>query len=284
MDSYEAHDAGVEHDLVLLLKGFEHRSATASYRERAGAPETVEVTDRGSDLTAYKEATRRLTHDRVCFLNSFSELAAPEWLAHLEAALRPLGVGAAGATGSWGSHLSYNLFQAGVGGAYARAFPGRPEARRVMHELSGAAARGAPAEMAYAAHQALRDARAMPRFPCAHLRTNAFLVDRERFADLQLGSAGDKRAAYRFEGGRAGLTAQLRASGQRVLVVDRDGVAHPPEAWDRADVFWQAGQEQLMVRDNQTRSYAAAGPDVQRVLSAFAWGAQARPGEASAPH
>lgn len=279
--SYDHHDSGAEHDLVLLLKGFEgERAVMRPYLERAAAwaPRVLEVSDTGSDVAAYQEAGRRLEHQRVCFLNSFSVLAAGEWLAHLESALEQPGVGAVGATGSWGSHLSYNLFQAGWSGRYARSFAGRREARQAMHALSGTAVRGVPAEMAYAGLQALRDAPAMPCFPAAHLRTNAFLVDRHRFLGLRLGAARDKRAAYRFESGRQGLTAQLRAAGRSVAIVDRHGHPHGENAWDRADVFWQAAQEMLLVQDNQTRSYAAASPEEQRALSAFAWGTRARPG------
>ena len=281
MTSYERYEAGAEHELVLLLKGFEDEPLLKrSLLERAAGsgPSTLEIPDSGSDVTSYRHAAGRLEHRQLCFLNSFSELGAAGWLAHLVSAAQPADVGAAGATGSWGSHLSYNAFQAGLGGAYARAFPSRRDARRAMHERSGTIEGGAPAEMAHAALQALRDVTAMPRFPAAHLRTNALLIDRERFAGLRFGTAGDKRTAYRFESGRTGLTAQLRAAGQRVVVVDRDGRVHPEATWDRADVFWQADQAKLLVHDNQTRAYAAATPQVQRVLSAFAWGAGARPG------
>ena len=264
---------------MLLLKGFDQPSSSEPYLERAvaWAPRTLQVSDSGSDVTAYRAAAHRLSHRRICFLNSFSEIAAPTWLERLETALSRSGVGAAGATGSWGSHLSYNMFQAGWGGQYARAFPSRRHARRAMHALSDTQSRGEVPERVYAARQALRDVRAMPPFPSAHLRTNAFLVDRERFAGLRFLGAGDKRAAYRFESGRRGLTAQLRAAGRRGVIVDRMGDVHDERAWDRADVFWQSQQDRLLVHDNQTRAYAAAPADVRAVLSAFAWGRQASP-------
>lgn len=282
--SYAAYPAGLEHDLVLLFKGFDDAAALAPYRELAGDRVAVEVhvSDAGLDITAYLAAAGQLGHDRLCFLNSYSEIAAGGWLGHLRAALDRDGVGAAGATGNWGSHLSFNLYLAGGRGPYATALPDRRVARTAMHGLSGSVPGGELRERAFAAVQALSDVRSMPRFPAAHLRTNAFLIDRRQLLSLSLGSPQDKRAAYRFEGGRAGLSAQLRAAGQRVVVVGRGGAIHERDAWDRSDTFWQDDQQQLLVHDNQTRAYAAADLPTRRVLSAFAWGQAARAGAPTA--
>jgi hypothetical protein len=278
--SYRAHDAGREHDLVLLLKGFDDPSDADPYRERAAdsRPATVRVDDTGYDLAAYGAAAAQLEHERLCFLNSFSEVRADGWLARLDEALDAPGVGAAGATGSWASHLSYNGWQIGLPDPYANAFENRAAARRAMVEVSGTPYPGDARYWLHSLTTALRDLPAMPRFPAPHLRTNAFLIASGDFRALRWGRPRTKGASYRLESGRRGMTAQLEARGLRTVVADRRGVVRDPPDWHLSDVFWQGGQEELLVADNQTRSYDAAPARHREVLSKVAWGNRARPG------
>jgi hypothetical protein len=279
MASYERFGAELEHDLVLLFKGFPDRAATAPYVERAAghAPSVVEVSDEGFDMTAYLAAARALSHRRLCFVNSFSEVRVAGWLRLLDAALTVPGTGAAGASGSWGSHLSYNLWQLGFTAAYGEVFESRTATRRALQERSGVAERPRPLQWAVTLANTVLDTPAMSRFPAVHLRTNAFLIDAELFRSLRWGGLGSKRATYRMESGRRGVTAQIRARGRQVVVVDRHGVARAPADWPEGDVFWQKGQEDLLVSDNQTRDYDEATPVQREVLSRYAWGARGRP-------
>lgn len=281
MASYERCPAELEHDLVLLFKGFDGAAALAPFLERAAPPRParVEVPDDGFDLTAYLAAASALEHERLCFLNSFSELLAPGWLRMLDAALADGAAGAAGATGSWASHLSYGLYQAGLrGGPYADAFESRRVARHAMHALSGSTPASAPVDWLYNVVMTSHHARGMELFPAIHLRTNALLIDAAVLRSLRTGRARTKWATYHLESGRSSITRQLIARGRPPVVVDRNGVARVPQEWHRGDVFWQAEQQDLLVADNQTRSYATARAATRAVLSAHAWGRDARPG------
>ena len=277
MESYRRHDPGLEHDLVLLFKGFPE-GATAPYRERADDAATVDVPDTGFDLGAYRAAAETLPHERVCFLNSFSEILAPGWLGRLDRALDEPGTGAAAASGSWASMLSYSLWQLGLRDPYARAFGDRAGTRRIMHDISGVPRPTARRHWVTSLVNLVKDAPAMSRFPAAHLRTNGFVMRREEFCGLRWGSLATKRANHAMESGRRGLTGQLRARGRRVLVVDRHGAARDWPQWHEGAVFWQERQQDLLVGDNQTRLYAEGPPEWRRVLSRYAWGERGRPG------
>lgn len=280
MTSYERHEAGCEHDLILLYNGFDDDEALAAYRRRAGPLSVAEIVldEPCLDIAAYATAARRLRHQRVCFVNSYSEIAVSGWLGLLAAALDDPAAGAAGASGSWASHVAYNLFLLGLPGPYSRAFDSRRAAREAMHEISGTPLPRAATYWAYTLLQTARHARATARFPAPHLRTNAFLIERARFLALDASRTATKWDTYRLESGPRSFTAQLIAADAPPVVVDARGVARAPQDWHRGDVYWQAGQEDLIVTDNQTRSYAAATPAQRTVLSAFAWGDQARPG------
>jgi hypothetical protein len=141
LDSYRRHPAGAEHELVLLLKGFHGESSAEPHRELAGdlCSHYVSVPDHGFDLGAYRQAAHELTHRRLLFLNSFSVILAERWLELLDAAGRAPGVGAAAASGSWGSQASHVRYSLGLGGPYSTVFPDRAVTHRVFAELDSTA-------------------------------------------------------------------------------------------------------------------------------------------------
>jgi hypothetical protein len=297
--SYRRHEAGAEHELVVLLnnvpdplpakfeaelQGIEHRLLRT--------PEPVQ------DLAAYAHAADRLEHERLCFLNSYSAILAPGWLAKLDHALDQPGTGLVGATGSWASLHSAVLNAFLLPNPYRRVVPRRSIAREQMREieLELDAARAPDDAAALTPELArrtlsgsvistLRSFRPMPEqllrfapFPAYHVRTNAFMLDRSTFAALHMRTLVRKMDAYLLESGRASFTGQVRDMGLRALVVARDGCFYDPPEWPAGRTFWQGDQQGLLVADNQTRSYANGSYDRRRLLSAFAWGPESDPG------
>jgi hypothetical protein len=278
--SHRAHDAGAEHDLVLLLKGFDGPEAARRHVELAGpGTRTLAVGDGGLDLGAYWEAAARLEHETLVFVNSFSEVLCDGWLGGLEGALADPSVAIAGATGSWNSQRGYLAYQLGLPSGYEASSPGRGAARRELLRVHGATDRGWGAHKAGSALDYAVRLRDFPRtFPAPHLRTNAFAASRELLARVAPPPIRSKRDAHRFESGRHGLTARVRALGLRAVVVGRDGVSHDIADWPQSNTFNQAAQENLLVADNRTRLYAAADLRGREVLAWLSWGARGRAG------
>jgi hypothetical protein len=274
--SYARHDAGLDHDLVLLWKGFPSADTLAPFRRLApqGATET-QVHDRGRDIYAFLAAARALEHERVCFLNSFTEIQAPGWLAQLANALDTPGAGIAGATGSWGSHRSFALLLLGLPSAYRGALD-KTAFVEAVRSLDSASETRWLRRLMKAAVDLPREIIGYEGFPAPHVRTNAFLIERRLLLSLVTGTPRGRSASYRFEGGRRGLTSQILASGLRAFVVSRDGCALKPEQWPDADIFWQGHQGGLLVADNQTRVYDRASHEQRVALSRFAWGERSR--------
>jgi hypothetical protein len=74
--AYQAHDAGIDHELLLADQD-------------------------GTDISAYLEVASESPHEFLCFLNTYTTIAADKWLLKLyDAASRP-GVGLVGAMGSY---------------------------------------------------------------------------------------------------------------------------------------------------------------------------------------
>jgi GT2 family glycosyltransferase len=238
--SYHAHPAGADHELVILLNGDQLSRDALLAELRDTRHRMIALEQPLTDLAAYGEAARRLEHEWLCFVNSYSVILADGWLGHLARAAQQPGVGVAGATGSWESQAEWR----------------RGQPKSWLRQLS-------------AVRSQRRD---YPRFPNPHIRTTAFLLRRGAVLDLNLGNAGDKRAAYLLESGRSGITRQLGEREQRAVVVGRNGCAYEVDDWPRSRTYRSGEQENLLVADNRTADWQQAPWRLRRQLSHDAWG------------
>jgi hypothetical protein len=245
--SYHAHPAGIEHELVVVLNG-PTRDASggethdALLVELASTEHRLIVTERPVlDLAAYGFAARRLEHERLCFLNSYSVVLADGWLGHLARALEQPGVGLVGATASWESQAEWV----------------RNRRRYWLYQL--ALLRGAR--------------RDFPRFPNPHLRSTGFMAERRLLVEMDLERAQDKHSAYLLESGRDGITRQVQERGLRSVVVGRDGRPYETADWPGSSTFRSGEQANLLVADNRTRDWQRAPVRLRRRLTRDAWGA-----------
>ena len=283
LESYRAVDAGADHDLVLLLKGFASNREADEVAALAGGldAQRLYVDDEGFDVGAYFTATDRLEHARVCFVNSFTTVRAPGWLGTLASALRLPDAGIAGATGSWASHWSWLRFNLGLSTPYRAAFPDRawaqaqvlrltPDTRRVLAPLWLRHGIGTARALRFFVGR-------FGPFPAAHVRTNGFLVEREVMRSLERTPIRRKYDAFVVEGGHKSLTRQIEALGLRALLAGADQQVYDVPDWARSGVFWQRGQENVLLEDNQTRTYRDADLDLRTYFATFAWGTEAEP-------
>jgi hypothetical protein len=103
LKAYRSQPAGVDHEFVVIFKGF--ASGRALDEARAAMSEVafqeVHTGDETFDLGAYADAIARVSCARAAFLNTGSEPIAANWLAKLNAALDLPGMGLVGASGSY---------------------------------------------------------------------------------------------------------------------------------------------------------------------------------------
>jgi len=293
--SYRRQRAGVDHELIVVFNNVGDASCPQLEAELVGVEHRLlRLAEPVQDLAAYAYAAEQLEHERLCFLNSYSEILAPDWLAKLDHALDQDRTGLVGATGSWASIHSAVLNAFMLPNPYRRTIPERSVAREQMRaielELDAVRSAGPPPSeprgrtLLGSVVNTLKSFRPMPEqllrfepFPACHIRTNAFMLERSSFVALRKGQVKRKMDAYLLESGRQSFTRQIQNQGLRALVVARDGAFYEHSQWPASRTFWQGDQQGLLVADNQTRSYANGDFDRRRLLSAFAWAALAEP-------
>jgi hypothetical protein len=304
--SYKNYPAGRDHDLIVIYKGFAQRKDLLQARAVFDdIPHIgVELDDVGFDIGSYVETSRRVHNKYLVFLNSFTELVSPGWLAKMSAHVERDGVGIAGAMGSYESLFdSFGLINQVIKSCNRLSMP----YDRTIHQhwdfiiskhcqgwidsakLPSAAA---PANRVWAAiNRSVNRAvirlwwiaytgpgmpfaayRQFPGFPNPHIRSNGFMVSRERLSRFGLGRFAEKLDACAFESGTNSLTSQLRREGLAAVVVGHDGRGYDVPDWPTSGTFRLGSQANLLLNDNQSRAYAEMSPESRETLARMTWG------------
>ena len=307
VESYRRHPAGIDHELIIVRKGLEGMSGSIAALEMLleNIPHrSIDVSDEGYDIQAYLKVAPRLEHERLCFLNTYSEIKTDDWLKKLDSQLDREGVGIVGATASYESlydsiaFISKAIWLAVVkkipfNPALARQFgeqlslhapkwmtKGRRWHKRIRSILQSRGLTGDDYAKGFADHwdavtapdQALYLFRQFKRFPNPHLRSNAFMMRRDVLLDLGFQLDDSKNACVCFESGPDGLPARLAERGLRPVLVGADGRGYEVPDWPLNNGFRIGDQSNVMIWDNQVRNFAAMSASQRHLHARMSWG------------
>lgn len=267
LESYKLNQGGVEHDLLILFKGFESEEQLKEYRLvlQPFKYKELHVPDQGFDITAYFAVPRSFHCKYYCFLNSFSVILDADWLLKMYRYISKDTVGMVGATGSYQSLyvpidtnqwrlLTEKIIQKSKYPRLRNYSIGRLDwfVRHLMSEW--------------------RFKTYFDPFPNYHIRSNAFILRHEDLVKIVCPKIKNKIDAYKCESGKRSITKQIIELGKSVLVIGKDGIAYEKEYWWKSNTFWQGNQSNLLVSDNQTRAYAASELNKKNFSKHSAWG------------
>ena len=255
LHSYRRCPAGVPHDLMIVYKGFSSEEALARHEALLdGVPhKQTRMLDFGYDVRPYVKVARDYPYRYFLFLNSFSQVLVPGWLEMFYRQAQRARVGIVGATGSYQSNSSdYYVFKSD-----------RPKTLPALKRAVLPLYRYIRYTLTIRGH--------FPTFPNYHVRTNAFMIARDTMAGLSTEILLRKSHAYRFESSNEGMTHQLMSNGLIPLVVGADGQGYEAPDWHLARTFWISSQENLIISDNQTRTYAEGSQALRERLAFHAW-------------
>lgn len=302
MQSYKAHQAGAAHDLVAVKKGFPDGGRHEQDDLLHGC-ECIAIDDGGVDITAYAKAAHHLPHKHVVFFNTFTEIIANDWLAKLLRVIQTPGVGIAAAMGSHESLLSSWTEASRIVWQCNNGRPYDPELEELWgHEIALHAPgwmRRNPTDYAKlfarkllkripkydqaAADQRFREFWSkqtggafdvlgeIPEFPNPHVRSNGFMMEREIFLATRPDFVGEKHKSYLYESGPNGLTASVEKMGLKPIIVGADGEGYSLDNMLHSRTFRLGDQSNLLITDNQSRSWAQMPPKRREMYTRMSW-------------
>jgi hypothetical protein len=296
IQSYQTHPAGIDHDLVVVFKGFENDNdlKTAQSLFSSLPIISLELPDEGFDIGSYFAASQKLAHEYIVCLNTFSRILADDWLLKFYTHASLPDVGIVGATGSYeglrdpmklistaqwlnsqpGIHtLLRHSLQKYAGSSQIKKYE-QVRFRRKVRINSYALfffcklalkfiERKIPAKLSFSK---------FPLFPNPHLRSNAFFIRRELFLSLKKRAMKKKIDAYFFECGRKSMTRQILSAGLKAYVMGKNGIAYDILNWPKSDTFRTDQQVNLLISDNQTELFKNSTEEDRLFLQLISWG------------
>ncbi len=256
VSSYRRYYAGVDHELIVLFKGFK----SARKRQQTQALFTglsfvpLEIAEGGFDIGSYAYAATKVRTDFLFFLNTFSTVLADNWLEKIYCQAQKNEIGLVGATASYQS--LYSPLRARWNRARQKSFLARLIKKPLLLTQWNRAT-------------ALRR---FPPFPNPHVRTNGFMVKRSLFLALSKPRFKDKMDALLFESGPHSLTRQVLLTKKQVCIVDKEGACFTAGEWKESCPFWNKAQKNLLIADNQTRRFDRLPLEKRLALQIKAWG------------
>ena len=105
LKSYVENSSGINHDLYVVLKGFESSAERISAEKlfQSKVKNFLYYDDDGYDIMAYIRAAKDINNDYVFFLNGFSKILHDNWLKYFYQNLKQPDIYLVGATGSYES-------------------------------------------------------------------------------------------------------------------------------------------------------------------------------------
>jgi hypothetical protein len=278
LETYGNYPAGIEHDLNIVFKGFPDPESLARGRALfADIPiKTIEVDDSGYDVGSYVKAANIALNRRLLFLNTFSQILASNWLEHFDRALSLQDAGLVGATGSWaantaGYEATFKFITRRMLGLPAQFYQSfeRDQADSISYNGQGWKRHlklylFAPLEYSLRLYK-------YGRYPNPHIRTNAFMMDRDRFLSLDFPEFRLKSNAHEFESGRRSMTKQILRQNLRPVLVDRGGKVYDIPEWKLSSTFRIGGQDNLIIADNRTMAYEHANSGHRQYMEKLTW-------------
>jgi hypothetical protein len=248
LSSYLEQEAGIDHRLVVAFKGYEDEEQLTEYRTILAdiRHDEICIPNSGFDIGSYRIVALNVPEPIHVFLNTGSFFMAKNWLKKLYDVYIQPGTGAISATGSHGCSVFLQKYH----------FPGNNSLYKKPVRF-----------LRY-----LWYLRFFDPFPCRNLRTNAFMIGRDLFLDLETPVFKTKIDTTLFEHGKNSMTNQIIRKGFKTLVVDKSGKSYEPANWAQSNTFWIGNQDNLLIADNRTEQYRTANPQMRAYLTKLAWG------------
>lgn len=231
LTSYINYDAGIEHDLILICKGFdkdENLNQLYPLLDKI-VYTTLIVEDIGFDLDVYFNSSKVLNYNYYFFTNHYCKILSSNWLLNFYNYCKLEDVGLVGATASYESIVTN----------YAHEYKNKKSVfEKIKHAKDIAV-------LLFSYNT----------FPNAHIRTNAFMISFENICKLRYNKTLTKSLALKLEGGRNSITNQLLKYKLRPVVVGKDGKGYDLKEWAVSNTFRTKEQENLIISDNRTDDY-----------------------------
>ena len=303
--SYVQYRAGYSHDLIILGKGLvDPKDLFLIINHKF-----ISIPDVGFDIHAYINFANSSNYEYILFCNTYSQIESDDWLLKMMShAVNPK-IGIVGCTGSYESlfnsfqlmqkvnwlinikkikvkkefKMRYGFFIDLLEDSKGKNY--KPLIRMLIRRFfkfiqfqsveyspeldlefsamwANASNEGGPLAWLYK----------FPEFPNPHIRTTAFLIERNLLSGLNFSIPESKEACAIFESGYEGLTKKIIGLNLEVCVVGADECAYSINDWQKSNTFRSKEEENVLISDNHVRGWRETSNSKRSLIHELTWG------------
>ncbi len=270
IESYKKYQAGIEHDLIIISKGWER---STDYKKLVILAKSIRANilvlpDTGFDWGSYMIVVPTLVTDYVCFLNTNSYIISDNWLKILYSAIKNTNIGIAGATASWEIGPTRDLKNILI--LLKNSSKIRNEKNRIVRIIKIIWILINNFNLSH-----FFNAIFFPlQFPNYHIRSNAFITHLNLFKEYIKNKKMPKIKldAYYLESGYCSLTRFIMKQGLNAVVVSKNGDIYFENEWNKSKTFRTSKQENAIIFDNHQKNYQISNKKYKLFLERITWG------------
>tara|TARA_X000000950_G_C13918288_1_gene662014 strand:+ start:722 stop:1555 length:834 start_codon:yes stop_codon:yes gene_type:complete len=248
IDSYKEFEAGQDHDLLIILKGFKKNDDIKWIADSLRDIDfnVIFYPDKGFDISAYFYASRKVKYEHVMFINSFSSITSKNWLNKIFKYIdnEVIAVGCSGSFESISSSFYYN-----------KIYANKNILKKAINVFFY------PFVLLF-----------FQKFPSSHIRTNAFLINRKFFLGYNFKIPHKlKIQAWFFENGRTSLSKFITRKGKNYGLVNKDGNFYSELKFNESKTFADLNENNALITDNQISNFSKLNTEQKKIKSLLNW-------------
>lgn len=268
LSSYEKYQAGEDHILTILLRGYENN--LEDYKKIKEICEkknikTIDTSDIGLDFGAYLDGAKQSKSKYICCLNTSSEIVCDFWLRKIFSPIRDdKKYKLIGNRGSWETCPIYTRdFRSFNRKNYSSSFEYYFEVLKSFLQKINFF------RILYRFLFLKRD----KNFPNYSIGTASFLIDRDIFLQYfeNIDIPKTKMEAYKIENGENSISKYITKNGFEFCIVDKNGVKYDKEFFDKSGTY-RSNRKNYIIKDLQQEMYEKADIFSKIYLKRICWG------------
>ena len=265
IESYKKHPAGYPHHLIIAAKAW--NTMPEEYQELKRLAEelnaiVIDLPDDGFEFTAYYRCALNLHSDFILCMTSSSVIQADNWLEKFAQKINDNKLlKMIGTCGSWAPTPKYDMIEWSQLKKQYTKKDLKYYYDKYLYKIK-------------CLLQYIKYKNQFSNFPNYHIRTNAFIIDRNLYIEYfnQKHKPKTKMDCYCYESGKFSLTNYICSNNYKLGILGKDNILYNKKDWNKSRTFCAQDTSNIIIRDKYDTYFKNLSSIKRCIYEKIIWG------------